>query len=102
MTTVEYGSSVNLEEIHGQLTGRVALALIGVGGLLILVTWPIVSLSSVGVTPLAVVPLATLLVGLGLGVLMALSTIVTIPIVIAFFLTQRTFIEGISLTGLKG
>jgi ABC-type glycerol-3-phosphate transport system permease component len=28
--------------------------------------------------------------------------IVTIPIVIAFFFTQRTFIEGISLTGLKG
>lgn len=34
--------------------------------------------------------------------LMAVSTIVTAPIVIAFFLTQRTFIEGISLTGLKG
>jgi multiple sugar transport system permease protein len=34
--------------------------------------------------------------------LMAVSTIVTIPIVIAFFFAQRTFIEGISLTGLKG
>jgi ABC-type glycerol-3-phosphate transport system permease component len=34
--------------------------------------------------------------------LMAVSTIITIPIVIAFFFTQRTFIEGISLTGLKG
>ncbi|MBN1995132.1 MAG: carbohydrate ABC transporter permease [Anaerolineae bacterium] len=34
--------------------------------------------------------------------LMAVSTIITIPIVIFFFLTQRTFIEGISLTGLKG
>jgi len=34
--------------------------------------------------------------------LMAVSTIVTIPIVIAFFFTQRTFIEGISLTGIKG
>jgi multiple sugar transport system permease protein len=34
--------------------------------------------------------------------LMAVSTIVVLPIVIAFFFTQRTFIEGISLTGLKG
>jgi multiple sugar transport system permease protein len=34
--------------------------------------------------------------------LMAVSTIVTAPILIAFFLAQRTFIEGISLTGIKG
>jgi multiple sugar transport system permease protein len=34
--------------------------------------------------------------------LMAVSTIVTLPIVIGFFLTQRTFIEGVSLTGVKG
>jgi ABC-type glycerol-3-phosphate transport system permease component len=34
--------------------------------------------------------------------LMAVSTVVTIPIVITFFFAQRTFIEGISLTGLKG
>ncbi len=34
--------------------------------------------------------------------LMAVSTIVTLPIFIAFFFAQRTFIEGISLTGLKG
>lgn len=34
--------------------------------------------------------------------LMAVSTIVTVPIVIAFFLGQRTFIEGISVTGMKG
>lgn len=33
--------------------------------------------------------------------LMAVSTIVTLPIIITFFLAQRTFIEGISLTGLK-
>ncbi len=36
------------------------------------------------------------------GLLMAASTIATLPIVILFFLTQRTFIEGISLSGLKG
>jgi multiple sugar transport system permease protein len=34
--------------------------------------------------------------------LMAVSTIVTVPLVIAFFFAQRTFIEGISMTGLKG
>ncbi len=34
--------------------------------------------------------------------LMAVSTLITLPIVVAFFFTQRTFIEGISLTGLKG
>lgn len=34
--------------------------------------------------------------------LMAVSTIVTIPILIAFFFAQRTFIEGITLTGIKG
>ncbi len=33
---------------------------------------------------------------------MAVSTLVTLPIIVTFFLAQRTFIEGISLTGLKG
>ncbi len=34
--------------------------------------------------------------------LMAASTVVILPIIILFFFTQRTFIEGISMTGLKG
>jgi ABC-type glycerol-3-phosphate transport system permease component len=34
--------------------------------------------------------------------LMAVSTMVALPIIILFFFAQRTFIEGISLTGLKG
>lgn len=34
--------------------------------------------------------------------LMAVSTIVTIPVLVAFFFAQRTFIEGISMTGIKG
>jgi multiple sugar transport system permease protein len=33
---------------------------------------------------------------------MAVSTIITIPVLIAFFFAQRSFIEGIALTGLKG
>lgn len=34
--------------------------------------------------------------------LMAASTLVGIPIIILFFFTQKTFIEGISMTGIKG
>ena len=34
--------------------------------------------------------------------LMAVSTIVALPIILLFFAAQRTFIEGISLTGIKG
>ena len=34
--------------------------------------------------------------------LMAVSTIVVVPVLILFFLAQRQFIEGISVTGLKG
>jgi multiple sugar transport system permease protein len=36
------------------------------------------------------------------GPLMAMATVVTVPIVVLFFLTQRTFIQGITMTGLKG
>ncbi len=36
------------------------------------------------------------------GPLMAMSTVITLPILIVFFLTQKTFIQGITLTGLKG
>lgn len=36
------------------------------------------------------------------SMLMATSTLITIPIIILFFFTQKTFIQGISLTGVKG
>jgi len=36
------------------------------------------------------------------GLLMAAATIMVSPIIILFFLTQRTFIQGITLTGIKG
>jgi len=36
------------------------------------------------------------------GYLMAASTMVTLPVIILFIFTQRTFIEGITLTGIKG
>jgi multiple sugar transport system permease protein len=34
--------------------------------------------------------------------LMAVSTIIALPILLLFFFAQRTFIEGISMTGIKG
>lgn len=36
------------------------------------------------------------------GRLMAMSTLVVIPIIILFFLAQKTFIQGITMTGVKG
>ncbi|MHB9035527.1 MAG: carbohydrate ABC transporter permease [Armatimonadota bacterium] len=36
------------------------------------------------------------------GMLMAVSTVVTIPIVVMFFFTQRTFIQGMTMSGIKG
>lgn len=36
------------------------------------------------------------------SMLMAASTIMTVPIIILFFLAQRTFIQGITMTGIKG
>ena len=35
------------------------------------------------------------------AMLMAASTIMTIPIIVLFFFAQRTFIQGISTTGMK-
>jgi len=34
--------------------------------------------------------------------LMAASTLIVLPVIVLFFLAQRTFIEGISMSGLKG
>ncbi|HEX3814540.1 MAG TPA: carbohydrate ABC transporter permease [Mycobacteriales bacterium] len=36
------------------------------------------------------------------GPLMAASTVIVIPVIVVFFLAQRTFIQGITLTGVKG
>jgi len=33
---------------------------------------------------------------------MAASTLVVTPIIVLFFFTQRTFIQGIAMSGLKG
>lgn len=36
------------------------------------------------------------------GMLMAVSTVVTIPIIVLFFFTQKTFIQGMTMSGIKG
>jgi multiple sugar transport system permease protein len=36
------------------------------------------------------------------NLLMAASTVVTVPLIVVFFFAQRTFIRGIALTGVKG
>jgi multiple sugar transport system permease protein len=36
------------------------------------------------------------------NLLMAAATVITLPMLVLFFLAQRTFIQGIALTGLKG
>jgi multiple sugar transport system permease protein len=36
------------------------------------------------------------------GLLMAAAVLITLPPIITFFLTQRTFVQGVTLTGIKG
>ena len=36
------------------------------------------------------------------ALLMSASVIMSAPIIILFFFTQRTFVQGITLTGIKG
>jgi multiple sugar transport system permease protein len=52
--------------------------------------------------PIGLMGLRQVYGGTNWALLMAGSTMAVLPIVILFFFTQRTFIEGISLTGVKG
>ena len=52
MTTVEYGSSINLEDLRGQLAEHLAIALLVSSILLMWVTWPQESFPFLGVVPL--------------------------------------------------
>ena len=36
------------------------------------------------------------------SMLMALATLMTLPVIVLFFLTQKTFVKGIALSGIKG
>ena len=66
--------------------------------------WPLIA---VGKTELYTPPLGAAFFrlndgGTDYGVLMAAATIVIMPLVVAFMLAQRRFIEGVTFTGLKG
>ncbi|WP_407051319.1 carbohydrate ABC transporter permease [Methyloraptor flagellatus] len=66
--------------------------------------WPLIAISK---TDLATPPLGLLFfraaeVGDDYGALMAATVVITAPLVAMFLVAQRTFIEGITMTGLKG
>lgn len=66
--------------------------------------WPLITVSQ---THLATPPLGLLFfraaeAGDDYGALMAATVVVTLPLVFLFLLAQRTFIDGMTMTGLKG
>ena len=66
--------------------------------------WPLIAISK---NELATPPLGLLFfraaeVGDDYGALMAATVVITAPLVLLFLIAQRTFIEGITMTGLKG
>ncbi len=66
--------------------------------------WPLIAISK---TDLATPPLGLLFfraaeVGDDYGALMAATVVITAPLVLLFLFAQRRFIEGITMTGLKG
>ncbi len=65
--------------------------------------WPIIYLNNSDLYPLSVGLFSFLSRSQRYwNLLMAASLVVTVPMVIIFFLAQRQFIEGITMTGLKG
>lgn len=66
--------------------------------------WPLVVLSSPDklTPPLGIAFFRNEEAGSDYGPLMAAATIVIAPLILAFLLAQRRFVEGIALTGLKG
>ena len=65
--------------------------------------WPLIVLSteSLYTPPLAIANFRTGEVGYDYGPLMATATIVITPLVLAFLLAQKRFIEGIAFSGMK-
>jgi multiple sugar transport system permease protein len=66
--------------------------------------WPLITISK---TQLATPPLGLLFfrsaeVGDDYGALMAATLIVTLPLILFFLFAQKLFIEGVTMTGLKG
>lgn len=66
--------------------------------------WPLIAVGDLGLytPPLGIAHLKLNGEGTAYGPLMAAATIVIAPLVVAFLLAQRRFVEGITFTGLKG
>ena len=66
--------------------------------------WPLIAVGDLGLytPPLGIAHLKLNGEGTAYGPLMAAATIVIAPLVLAFLLAQRRFVEGITFTGLKG
>jgi multiple sugar transport system permease protein len=66
--------------------------------------WPLIAVGNQGLytPPLGIAHLKLNGEGTAYGPLMAAATIVIAPLVLAFLLAQRRFVEGITFTGLKG
>ena len=65
--------------------------------------WPLMVVSSAAyyTPPLGIAHFHTNEGGTAYGPLMAAATIVILPLIVAFFVAQRRFIEGITFTGMK-
>jgi multiple sugar transport system permease protein len=66
--------------------------------------WPylVIQSDAYATPPLGVVHFRNQEAGHDYGPLMAAATIITAPLVLVFLAAQRRFIEGITLTGVKG
>jgi multiple sugar transport system permease protein len=66
--------------------------------------WPLIVISkqAYATPPLGLMYFRAAEAGDDYGALMAATLIITLPLVIAFLLAQKRFVEGITMTGLKG
>ena len=66
--------------------------------------WPLITITQpqLATPPLGLLFFRAAEVGDDHGALMAASVVVTLPLVLLFLLAQRTFIDGMTMTGLKG
>ncbi len=66
--------------------------------------WPLIVISkqAYATPPLGLMYFRAAEAGDDYGALMAATLIITLPLVVAFLLAQKRFVEGITMTGLKG
>ncbi|HDC4643939.1 TPA: carbohydrate ABC transporter permease, partial [Enterobacter cloacae] len=66
--------------------------------------WPLLVVTSIerATPPLGISIFASNEGGNDVGAMMATATLVVMPLVIAFLIARRRFVEGVTLSGLKG